>query len=93
MLVLSAGVTTIANQLSRRIEARADSYALELTDAPQPFIDIERRITVRNISEPDPPDWVELLFGTHPTTLQRIGAAVAFRDARPRGALRTPEGS
>jgi STE24 endopeptidase len=92
-LVLSAGITTISNQLSRGIEARADAYALELTDAPEPFIGFERRITVKNVSEPDPPDWAEVLFGTHPTTLQRIGAAIAFRNSGPRAARRTPAGS
>jgi STE24 endopeptidase len=84
VVVLSTGITAISNQLSRQIEARSDSYALELTDAPQPFIDFERRITLRNVSEPDPPDWASLLFGSHPTTLERIGAAVAFRDAARR---------
>jgi STE24 endopeptidase len=84
VVAISMPITTISNQLSRRIEARADSYALELTDAPQPFIDFERRITVRNVAEPDPPDWASLLYGTHPTTLQRIGAAVAFRDSARR---------
>jgi STE24 endopeptidase len=84
VVAISTGITAISNQLSRAIEARADSYALELTDAPQPFIDFERRITVRNISEPDPPGWASLLFGTHPTTLQRIGAAVAFRESARR---------
>ncbi|HEX7300561.1 MAG TPA: M48 family metalloprotease, partial [Solirubrobacteraceae bacterium] len=47
--VVSLGVTTIANQLSRRIEARADSYSLRLTDAPQPFIQFERGIALRNV--------------------------------------------
>ena len=81
------------DQLPRRIEARADAYALELTDAPEPFIGFERRITVKNVSEPDPPDWAELVFGTHPTTLERIGAAVAFRESGPRADRRTPAGS
>ena len=35
----------------------------------------------------------EVLFGTHPTTLQRIGAAVAFREQAPPAARRTPAGS
>jgi STE24 endopeptidase len=84
VLAISTPVTAISNQLSRRVEARADSYALELTDAPQPFIDFEKRITVRNIAEPEPPGWARFLFGTHPTTLQRIGAAEAFRESARR---------
>jgi STE24 endopeptidase len=93
VLVISTPVTAISNQLSRRIEARADGYALELTEAPQPFIDFERRITVRNISEPEPPGWARALFGTHPTTLERIGAAEAFRESARRAGRPIREGS
>ncbi len=93
VLVLSTGITTVSNQLSRRVEARADSYALELTRAPEPFIGFERRITLKNVGEPDPPGWAAFLFGTHPTTMERIGAAVAFRDGDRPGAPRTRGGS
>jgi STE24 endopeptidase len=71
--------TVIANQLSRRIEERADAYALRLTGATEPFIGFERRITVQNVGEPDPPAWHQALFGTHPTTAQRIGTALRFQ--------------
>lgn len=82
-LALVAGaVGVISNQLSRRIEARADTFALRLTDAPKPFIDFERRITVRNVSEPDPPDWQVALLGTHPPAVERIAAAVAYERGR-----------
>jgi STE24 endopeptidase len=80
--VVSLGVTTIANQLSRRIEARADSYSLRLTDAPEPFIGFERGIAVRNVADPDPPDWITFLLATHPPTVDRIGIAKAFEAGR-----------
>jgi STE24 endopeptidase len=92
-MLVGTPVTAVANRLSRRIEARTDAFALRLTGAPEPFIGFEKRITVKNIAEPEPPGWAELLFGTHPTTLQRIGAAVAFRDSVPREDRRTPAGS
>lgn len=86
-LALSLGllsITTISNQLSRRVEARADTFALQLTNAPKPFMAFERRITVRNVSEPDPPRLSRWLFGTHPTPLERIGAGAAWaRGVRP----------
>jgi STE24 endopeptidase len=88
--VVAFGVTVVANQLSRRVEARADSFALRLTDAPQPFIDFERRITLRNVSDPDPPGWVVSLLGTHPPAVERIGIAKAF--AGRRGAAQAPGG-
>ena len=76
--VVSFGVTVVANQLSRRIEARADSYSLRLTDAPEPFIGFERGIAMRNVADPDPPDWLVALMATHPPTVDRIGIAKAF---------------
>jgi STE24 endopeptidase len=96
--LLAFAVTAISNQLSRRVEARADSYALALTQAPEPFIGFERRIALRNVSDPDPPDWVTALLGTHPPTIERIGIGEAFsRGAAasgPRPAGRgTPGGS
>jgi STE24 endopeptidase len=81
--VMSFGITVVANQLSRRIEARADSYSLRLTDAPEPFVGFERGIAVRNVSDPDPPAWLVALVATHPPTVERIGIAKAFeRGAR-----------
>jgi STE24 endopeptidase len=76
--IVSFGVSTVSNQLSRAIEARADTYALQLTHAPEPFIGFERRITVQNVADPDPPGWLTFLLGTHPPTVERIGAGVAF---------------
>jgi STE24 endopeptidase len=83
-MLVGAPLSAVFNQLSRRIEARTDEFALRLTDAPEPFIAFERGITIKNVAEPQPPRWARLLFGSHPTTLERIGAAVAFREsARP----------
>ena len=88
LAIVSFGVTIVSNQLSRRVEARADSYALRLTDEPEPFIDFQRRIAIRNVSDPDPPEWLHTLLGTHPTTIERIGMGVAYERE-----LRTREGS
>jgi Zn-dependent protease with chaperone function len=79
--VLAFAVAAISNQLSRRVEARADSYALKLTEAPEPFIGFERRISLRNVSDPDPPGWVTAVLGTHPPTIERIGIGEAFSRA------------
>jgi STE24 endopeptidase len=82
--VVAFGVTAISNQLSRRVEARADTYSLQLTDEPKPFIGMERRLSVQNVSDPDPPTWQTFLFATHPPTIKRIGAGAAWeRGERP----------
>jgi Zn-dependent protease with chaperone function len=97
MGVVSAAVSTVSNQLSRRVEARADTYALTLTQAPEAFIAFEQRITRKNIAEPDPPRWLTFLLSTHPPALKRIGAGVAFAtrqtEAAPDPGPRTPAGS
>jgi len=78
LVVMTTTITTISNQLSRRVEARADSYALTLTGEPEPFIGFEKRIALRNLSDPDPPGWQTALLATHPPTIERIGIGVAY---------------
>jgi Zn-dependent protease with chaperone function len=76
--VVSLGLGCASNVLSRKVEASADSFALRLTRDPEDFIGFQRRISVQNVGDPDPPGWYQALFGTHPRTLERIGAGVAF---------------
>ena len=76
--VVSLGLGCASNVLSRKVEASADTFALRLTRDPEDFIGFQRRISVQNVGDPDPPGWYQALFGTHPTTLERIGAGVAF---------------
>ena len=67
------------NQLSRKIEASADQFALELTDDPEALIDLQLQLAKTNLSDPDPPAWFSDVFGTHPTTVERLGAALSYR--------------
>jgi STE24 endopeptidase len=60
------------------VEARADDYALSLTDDPAAFIGLTRSLAVTNLAEPAPPAIVHVLLGTHPTTMERIGAGLAW---------------
>ncbi len=80
--VMSTSITTISNQLSRRVEARADSYSLSLTQRPDAFISLERRLATRNLSDPDPPGWVTFVLSTHPPVSERIGIGEAYRRGR-----------
>jgi STE24 endopeptidase len=76
--VLVPAVSAISNQLSRQVEARADRFSMELTRDPPELIAFQRRIAVQNVADPDPPGWVTFLLATHPTSMQRIGQALAF---------------
>jgi STE24 endopeptidase len=79
LVVFSA--TVVSNQLSRAVEANADAYALELTGEAPAFIGMERRLARVNLSDPDPPWLYRALFATHPSVVERIGAAVAYERA------------
>ncbi len=83
LTLVSMPMTWLSNGLSRRVEARADSFALLRTGEPRPFVGFEQRIARTNLADPDPPGWLVFLLGTHPPSVERIGAAVAYeRGAR-----------
>jgi STE24 endopeptidase len=84
LALITLGGTVISNQLSRRIEASADAFALEHAGHPGQFVGMERRLSIVNLSDPDPPKAFRWLFGTHPSTMERIGAAVAYEQRAER---------
>jgi STE24 endopeptidase len=78
-LSLAALILSVAgNQLSRKVEASADAFALELTRDPEALIDLQLRLARTNLSDPDPPGVYAALFATHPPTVERIGAGLAY---------------
>jgi STE24 endopeptidase len=88
-LALALGVVAVvlgpaAAALSRKMEASADAFALQLTGEAEPFIAFEQRIVRQNLADPDPPRWLARLTGSHPSALQRIGIALAYDSRRQR---------
>lgn len=77
-VLVSFALGSAGTVLSRQVEARADAFALRLTDDPEAFVDLSRSLAIRNLGDPDPPRLYHLLFGTHPTTVERIGYGVAY---------------
>ncbi len=83
MLALTVASVTLGiagNQLSRRVEASADQFALQLTGDPAALVDLQLQLARTNLSDPDPPGWSSAIFGTHPSTVDRIGAAIRYRE-------------
>jgi STE24 endopeptidase len=76
--VTSFAINIAGNQLSRAVEARADTFSLQLTNEPRGMIQLQQQLADRNLSDPDPPGAFTFLFGTHPPAVDRIGAAVAW---------------
>jgi len=76
--VVSFVLNIPGNALSRQVERAADGHALHLDGDTAAFIAVERKLAVQNLSDPDPPDWLQLVFGTHPKTVERIGYALTW---------------
>jgi STE24 endopeptidase len=66
------------NAFSRQVERSADGYALKLDRDPAAFIALERQLAIQNVADPDPPAWLQIVFGTHPKTVDRIGYALTW---------------
>jgi STE24 endopeptidase len=66
------------NALSRQVERAADGHALHLDGNTAAFIAVERKLALQNLGDPDPPGWLQLIFGTHPSTVDRIGYALSW---------------
>jgi STE24 endopeptidase len=78
--LVAFGMGVAGNVLSRQVEGRADAFSLRLTRDPAAFVQLERRLAIRNVSDPDPPWVLQTLFGTHPSTADRIGIGEAWQD-------------
>jgi STE24 endopeptidase len=70
------------NALSRQVERAADGHALDLDGDPAAFIEVERKLALQNLGDPDPPGWLQVIFGTHPATVERIGYALTWARSR-----------
>jgi STE24 endopeptidase len=78
--IVSLALNLAGNQLARSVEASADHFALQLTDDPRAFIRLQQELAASNLSDPDPSSPVDAALRTHPTTVQRIGAALAYAE-------------
>jgi len=68
----------VENLLSRRIEAEADWVALRATNDPAGMVQLQRRLALSNLSNPDPPGWAVWILFSHPPTMDRIAVARAY---------------
>ena len=76
--LVTAPTALLGNRLSRALERRADDFSLKLSRAPEAFVSFEREVALQNVADITPPRWMSTLLATHPPTLERIGAALAF---------------
>ncbi|GAA0932624.1 M48 family metallopeptidase [Virgisporangium aurantiacum] len=67
--------------VSRKVESRADTHALELTGDPATYESMMTRLATVNLSDPDPNPVEQALTGSHPTAVERIAMARAWARA------------
>jgi STE24 endopeptidase len=81
-VVVIIGLVTAPLQAaaSRRYEAEADWAALETTRDPRAMESLHERFTEEGLADPDPPGWFAFLFDTHPSALDRVAMARAWRE-------------
>jgi STE24 endopeptidase len=70
--VLLQVAAPVENLVSRRIEARADMHALDLTRDPQTYVRMQRSLSARNLDDLSPDTLEYALWNSHPTGPQRI---------------------
>jgi STE24 endopeptidase len=69
-----------ANAVSRRLEQEADWKALEVTSDPAAVRRLMANLAETSFADPEPPDWTQVLFGTHPTLADRVALARAWAE-------------
>jgi STE24 endopeptidase len=80
VVILNLLATPLESAASRRYEAEADWAALEATRDPRAMETLHRRFTEQGLADPDPPGWFAFLFDTHPSGLERVEMARAWRE-------------
>jgi STE24 endopeptidase len=94
VVVLQIAAAPLQNVVIRRLEAEADWVSLETTRDPAATRSTFRRLALVSRAEPDPPAWAYVLMENHPTIMQRIEMAEAWRARAGRqGGLRLGDAS
>lgn len=73
--VTSLLAAPVSNLVSRKVEARADVHALELTQDPATFVSAQKELAVTNLSDLDPHPLAYAFFASHPSVTERLALA------------------
>lgn len=68
-------ILPINNTFSRRLERKADKFAIEITDNPNAFINSMNKLAYQNLSNKTPNKIIHLLLHSHPSISSRIDMA------------------
>ena len=79
LVVLQLLALPLQYGFTRHLEAEADWVALETARDPEAAERLFVRLGTSSLADPDPPAWSYLLMQTHPTLIQRIAMAEAWK--------------
>jgi STE24 endopeptidase len=79
LVLLNAVLTPVTNAISRRYEAEADWSALRAARDPDSQVSLFEKFAKTSLQQPDPPFWAYVYFEDHPTLMQRIAMAEAWK--------------
>jgi Zn-dependent protease with chaperone function len=77
-LTAATALLPVENLISRRIEAEADYAGLRATGDSRAMVALQKRLTLRDLSNPEPPGWAVWLLFDHPPVMDRIGMGRAY---------------
>jgi Zn-dependent protease with chaperone function len=83
-VVLQILALPVQNAVIRHLEAEADWVALETTEDPDAARGLFVSFSERALLDPSPPGWSYFLLETHPSVVERIAMAEAWRDRQGR---------
>jgi Zn-dependent protease with chaperone function len=72
MIVYNLCLKPAYNYFSRILEKQSDRFALEVTNSPDTFISVMKKLARMNLSEIDPPFLKKIFFYDHPPIVERI---------------------
>jgi STE24 endopeptidase len=73
----------LRNEITRRYEAEADWVALTATRDPAAARGLFKLFADTSLQDPSPPAWAHVLLDDHPSALERIEQAAAWRARNP----------
>jgi STE24 endopeptidase len=82
LVLINLAITPLTNIASRRYEAEADWRALVTVQDAKSQEELFQGFSKTSLQEPDPPTWAYIFFDTHPTLMQRIAMAEAWKRRR-----------
>lgn len=77
--LIGLAVTPLEHWYSRRIEAEADLFSLDITKKPNAQISTDKRLADMNLSEIEPHPLVEWYFYDHPSITKRIQMSTEWK--------------